>query len=76
MYRFLVHRHGDSVDSVLRDLQNDQDALVLAQTLIRGEKIEAWRDDKLVFSLNKDGHAEPKQANLPRQQIQNPPFDL
>jgi len=65
MYRFLIHRHGDSVDSVLRDLQNDQDALVLAQTLIRGGKIEAWRDDKLVFSLNKDGHAEPQTSESP-----------
>ena len=59
VYRLLLYRQSGWVDSVLRDLKDDLEAFELAKTLDASDKIEGWRGARLVFSLNRDGSANP-----------------
>ncbi|HKD48912.1 MAG TPA: hypothetical protein VKB67_14585 [Rhizomicrobium sp.] len=59
VYRLLLYRHNGWVDSVIRNLKDDLEAFELANALDASAKIEGWRDNKLVFSMNEDGSANP-----------------
>ena len=59
IYRFLLYRHNGWVDSFSSDLKDDLAAFELASVLDASAKIEGWRNNKLVFSMNEDGSANP-----------------